>query len=61
VVTVATYTCSAYVTSPGGSEQTIGTNLSFRSNYNGVQMLNNLPGAADPGGSVQACLVKGPS
>jgi hypothetical protein len=57
----AAHTYDAYVTAPGGSEQTIGTNLSFRSNYGSTSSLNNLRGAADPGGSIQVCLVSGPN
>ena len=60
-VATGSHTYSAYVTPPGGSEQTIGTNLAFRSNYNNATSLNNLRGAADPGASVQVCLINGPS
>jgi hypothetical protein len=53
-VDVSAHTYSAYVTAPGGSEQTIGTGLAFRSNYATVTSLNNLRGSVD-GGAIQVC------
>ncbi|HLP25400.1 MAG TPA: discoidin domain-containing protein, partial [Acidobacteriota bacterium] len=53
VVNVPAHTYSAYVTAPGGSEQTIGTNLAFRTEQAGVSSLshasfnvNSSPGGA---------------
>lgn len=54
VVNVPAHTYAAYVTPPGGSEQTIGTGLAFRSNYATATTLNNLRGAVDAG-SIQIC------
>jgi hypothetical protein len=56
VVDVPSHTYAAYVTAPGGSEQTIGTGLAFRSNYASASSLNNLRGAVD-GGSIEVCPV----
>jgi hypothetical protein len=56
VVNVPAHTYSAYVTPAGGTEQTIGTGLAFRSNYATATSLNNLRGAVD-GGSIQICPV----
>jgi Bacterial Ig domain/Putative binding domain, N-terminal len=59
VVNVAGHTYNAYVTAPGGTEQTIGTGLAFRSNYASATSLNNLRGAVD-GGSIEICPVSLP-
>jgi hypothetical protein len=59
VVNVAAHTYSAYVTAPGGTEQTIGTGLAFRSNYASATSLDNLRGAVD-GGSIEICPVSLP-
>jgi hypothetical protein len=59
VVNVAAHTYAAYVTPPGGSEQTIGTGLAFRSNYTSATSLNNVRGAVD-GGSIEICPVSLP-
>ena len=59
VVNVASHTYAAYVTPPGGSEQTIGTGLAFRSNYASATSLNNVRGAVD-GGSIEVCPVSLP-
>ncbi len=54
VVNVATRTYSAFVTPPGGSELTIGTNFAFRTEQAGVTSLNNavFNVNATPGGSM---------
>src|SRR4051812_23645269 len=54
VVNVPGHTYSAYVTAPGGSEQTIGTNLSFRTETTTVPNLNQavFNVNATPGGSL---------
>src|SRR4051812_28607996 len=54
VVNVPGHTYSAYVTAPGGSEQTIGTNLSFRTETTTVANLNQavFNVNATPGGSL---------
>lgn len=55
LVNVSNHTYSAYVTPSGGSEQTIGVNLAFRTEQNSVTSLNNWSvyvGAAAPGTSV---------
>ena len=54
VVNVATHTYSAYVTAPGGSEQTIGTNLAFRTEQAGVASLSHASFNvnASPGGAL---------
>lgn len=54
VVNLASHTYSAYVTPAGGSEQTIGTNLAFRTTQSGVTSLNNWTLSADAG-SITAC------
>jgi hypothetical protein len=59
VVNMASHTYAAYVTPPGGSEQTIGTSLAFRSNYASATSLNNVRGAVD-GGSIEVCPVSLP-
>ena len=41
VVNISNHTYSAYVTPPGQSEKTIGTNLKFRSKQNTISQLNN--------------------
>jgi len=41
VVNVASHTYSIFVTSPGGSEQTIGSNFAFRTEQNTVTSLDN--------------------
>ncbi len=53
-VNVATHTYSAFVTAPGGSEQTIGTNLAFRTEQAAVTSLShaNFNVNATPGGSL---------
>jgi poly(beta-D-mannuronate) lyase len=53
-VNVPARTYSAYVTAPGGSEQTIGTNLAFRTEQAGVTNLDHatLDVNASPGGSL---------
>jgi hypothetical protein len=54
VVNIPAHTYSAYVTAPGGSEQTIGTNLAFRTEQASVTNLNNatFDVNASPGGSL---------
>ena len=54
VINVATRTYSAFVTAPGGSEQTLGTNLAFRTEQAGVTNLTNsvFNVNATPGGSL---------
>jgi hypothetical protein len=54
VVNVPSHTYSAYVTAPGGSEQTIGTNLAFRTETAGVTSLSHTTYNvnASPGGSL---------
>mgnify|MGYP002780909779 CR=1 FL=1 len=54
VVNVANRTYSAYVTAPGGTEQTIGTNLAFRTEQAGVTSLTHavFNVNATPGGSL---------
>ncbi len=59
VLNVPAHTYAAYVTPPGGAEQVIGTNLTFRSNYATAASLNNLRGAVD-GGSIEVCPVSLP-
>jgi len=59
LVNMASHTYAAYVTPPGGSEQTIGTSLAFRSNYASATSLNNVRGAVD-GGSIEVCPVSLP-
>jgi hypothetical protein len=54
VLNVPAHTYDAYVTAPGGVEQTIGTGLGFRGNYASATMLNNFRGPVD-GGSIQLC------
>src|SRR6185369_5748610 len=53
-VNVPAHTYSAYVTAPGGSEQTLGTNLAFRTEQAGVTSLNQATFNvnATPGGSL---------
>jgi len=53
VVNVATHTYSAYVTAPGGSEQTIGSNYAFRTEQAAVTSLNtfNIDVNSAPGGT----------
>ncbi len=55
VINVAAKTYSAYVTAPGGSEQTIGSNYAFRTEQAGVSSLNNfnVDVNATPGGSLR--------
>jgi hypothetical protein len=57
VVNVAAKTYSAYVTPAGGSEQTLGVNLAFRTEQNTVTSLNNWAGQVDPAasGTVNVC------
>ncbi len=52
-INVAAHTYSAYVTPPGGSEQTIASNYAFRTEQAGVSSLNNFDADVDatPGGS----------
>jgi hypothetical protein len=57
VINVATRTWAAYVTPPGGTEQTLGTNLAFRSNYASATFLNNVRGTVDTG-SVSLCSLR---
>jgi len=54
VVNVPAHTYSAYVTAPGGSEQTIGTNLAFRTEQAAVASLSHASFNvnATPGGSL---------
>lgn len=54
VVNVPAHTYSAYVTAPGGSEQTIGTNLAFRTEQAGVASLSHagFNVNASPGGAM---------
>jgi hypothetical protein len=54
VVNVPAHTYSAYVTPPGGSEITIGTNYAFRTEQAGVTQLDtwNADVNATPGGSI---------
>lgn len=54
VVNVPAHTYSAYVTAPGGSEQTIGTNLAFRTEQAAVASLSHagFNVNASPGGSL---------
>ncbi len=54
VINVAANTYSAYVTAPGGSEQTIATNYAFRSETAGITSINNFDANvnASPGGSL---------
>jgi hypothetical protein len=54
VVNVPAHTYSAFVTAPGGSEQTIGTGLAFRTEQAAVTSLNNATFNvnATPGGSL---------
>jgi hypothetical protein len=54
VVNVATHTYSAFVTPPGGSEITIGSNFAFRTEQNTVASLNNWAAAVNtsPTGSL---------
>lgn len=54
VVNVTNHTYSAYVTAPGGSEQTIGTNYAFRTEQAGVTQLDtfNVDVGATPGGTM---------
>jgi poly(beta-D-mannuronate) lyase len=54
VVNVPAHTYSAYVTAPGGSEQTIGTNLAFRTESAAVTSLSHATFNvnASPGGSL---------
>jgi hypothetical protein len=54
VVNVASHTYSVFVTPAGGSEQTVATNFSFRSEQSGVTSLNNWAVWAQVG-SVTAC------
>ena len=54
VVNLATHTYSAFVTPAGGTEQTIGTDLSFRTEQNTVTFLDRFGLHADTG-SVTAC------
>ena len=54
VINVAAKTYSAYVTAPGGSEQTIASNYAFRTEQAGVTSINNFNADvnATPGGSL---------
>jgi hypothetical protein len=54
VVNVPAHTYSAYVTAPGGSEQTLGTNLAFRTETAGVTSLSHTTYNvnATPGGAL---------
>ncbi len=54
VVNVSAHTYSAYVTPPGGSELTIGTNYAFRTEQAGITSVNNFDTNvnASPGGSL---------
>ena len=54
VVNVAAKTYSAYVTVPGGTEQTIATNYAFRTEQAGIANINNFDANvnATPGGSM---------
>ncbi|PTX90951.1 chondroitinase-B domain-containing protein [Opitutus sp. ER46] len=54
VVDVPTHTYAAYVTAPGGSEQTIGTNLAFRTEQAAVTQLSHVAWNvnATPGGAL---------
>lgn len=55
VINVATHKYDAYVkVLPSGTEQTIGTGLSFRSNYSNATSLNNFRAPVDSG-SIQVC------
>jgi hypothetical protein len=54
VVNVASHTYSVFVTPAGGSETTVATNFSFRSEQSGVTSLNNWATWAQVG-SVTAC------
>lgn len=55
VVNITAHTYNAYVTAlPSGTEQTIGTNLTFRSNYTAATFLNNFRAPVD-GGGLQVC------
>jgi len=53
-VNVTTHTYAAYVTAQGGTEQTIGTNLAFRTEQNTVTQLNWV-GAFSEAGSESVC------
>jgi hypothetical protein len=57
VVNVSAHTYSVYVTAPGGSEQTLGTNLAFRPGQETVTSLNSwgLVTQAAAMGSTTAC------
>ncbi len=50
VVDVSAHTYSAFVTPPGGSEQSIGTNFAFRSEQSSVSSLNNVSTVVDTDG-----------
>jgi hypothetical protein len=54
VIDVTNYVYSAYVTPAGGSEQVIGTNLSFRTGQEAAASLNNWAVVSDAG-SLQVC------
>ncbi len=54
VANLVTHTYSAYVRAPGGMEQTIGTNLAFRTEQAAVSYLDNWTIASDAG-SLKGC------
>jgi poly(beta-D-mannuronate) lyase len=56
VVNVASHTYSAFVTAPGGSEQTIGSNFAFRTEQAGITSVNSWVAWASVG-SITACNV----
>jgi len=55
VINVAAHTYSAYVTPPGGSEKTIGTNYAFRSEQASITQITNFNADVNstPGGSLR--------
>ena len=56
VIDVPAHTYSVYVTPPGGTELTIGTNFGFRSEANDVKSLNSLGGQVDSSsGAITFC------
>jgi len=53
VVNVASHTYSVFVTPPGGSEITVGSNFAFRTEQNTVSVLNNLGIFAEVGSDTE--------
>jgi hypothetical protein len=55
VVNVAMHSYSAYVTPPGGQERLVGMNYAFRTEQNGVNMLNSWAVQSDAPNTAKLC------